>query len=180
MLIAGVDESGTGSLAGPVFAAAVVLPEDCRIVGLRDSKLLSVGHCAKLADLIQRLAVTSAVGSASVHDVNELNVRGASLLAMRRAVAALDPQPTDCLVDGGYIPDPPLSVANVRAVPHGDATEPVIIAAGILARAARNAEMIRLDSAYPGYGFAQHKGYLTASARAALQQLGPSPLHHSR
>ena len=173
-LIAGVDEAGRGCLAGPVYAAAVILPADHGIHGLKDSKQLSVSQRERLAPLIQVRATACAVASASVDEIDRLNILQANLLAMRRAVAALGVVPQRCLVDGNV--DPKLGV-ETRCVIGGDALHAEIMAASILAKVARDAEMLRLDHEHPGYGFAQHKGYGTARHLAALRAQGPSAAH---
>jgi ribonuclease HII len=174
VLIAGIDEAGMGCIAGPVYAAAVVLPADHGIVGLRDSKKISAGKREQLAVQIRQRAQLFAVASASVEEIDTANILSASWTAMARALALLYPRPALCLVDGGHAPE--LDVAEVRAVPGGDGTEQAIMAAAILAKVARDAEMVRLDSLHPGYGFAQNKGY-GAPAIAALNALGVCPLH---
>jgi len=173
-LIAGVDEAGRGCLAGPVYAAAVILPADHGIHGLKDSKQLSASQRERLAPLIQVRATACAVASASVDEIDRLNILQANLLAMRRAVAALGVVPQRCLVDGNV--DPKLGI-ETRCVIGGDALYAEIMAASILAKVARDAEMLRLDREHPGYGFAQHKGYGTARHLAALRAQGPSAAH---
>jgi ribonuclease HII len=174
VLIAGIDEVGMGCIAGPVYAAAVVLPVDHGIAGLRDSKRISAGKREQLAVQIRQRAHVFAVASASVEEIDTLNILSASWTAMARAVVLLDPQPTLCLVDGAHAPG--LEVAEVRAVPGGDRTVEAIMAAAILAKVARDAEMVRLDALHTGYGFAQNKGY-GAPAIAALNALGVCRLH---
>lgn len=173
-LTAGVDEAGRGPLAGPVVAAAVILDPTHPIVGLADSKTLSESQRLTLAEQIRNTSLAWAIASASVEEIDALNILRASLLAMRRAVAGLRVQPALVLVDGKHAPalDCP-----VRTIIRGDATEPVISAASILAKVARDAEMVRLDRLYPHYGFAQHKGYPTPAHRAALARWGPSAFH---
>ncbi len=172
--IAGIDEAGRGCLAGPVFAAAVMLPADHGIAGLNDSKQLSAAQRERLFPLIQQRALAFAIATASVEEVDRLNILQANLLAMRRAVAALTITPALCLVDGNI--DPRLGVAT-RCVVGGDALHAEIMAASILAKVARDAEMLRLHGEHPGYGFAKHKGYGTAQHLAALRTLGPSAAH---
>lgn len=172
--IAGIDEAGRGCLAGPVFAAAVILPADHGIQGLNDSKQLAAAQRERLFPLIQQRASAFAIASASVEEIDRLNILQANLLAMRRAVAALAITPAFCLVDGNI--DPRLGVAT-RWVIGGDALHAEIMAASILAKVARDAEMVRLDAEHPGYGFAKHKGYGTAQHLAALRLLGPSAAH---
>ena len=172
--IAGIDEAGRGCLAGPVFAAAVILPVDHGIVGLNDSKQLSAAQRERLFPLIQQRALAFAIARASVEEIDRINILQANLLAMRRAVAALAITPALCLVDGNI--NPRLDVPT-RCVIGGDALHAEIMAASILAKVARDVEMLKLDGAHPGYGFAQHKGYGTALHLAALRKLGPSAAH---
>lgn len=171
---AGIDEAGRGCLAGAVFAAAVILPTDHGIVGLNDSKQLSAAQRERLFPLIQQRALAFAIATASVEEIDRLNILQANLLAMRRAVAALAIKPALCLVDGNI--DPKLGLPT-RCVIGGDALHAEIMAASILAKVARDAEMLRLDAEHPGYGFAKHKGYGTAQHLAALRELGPSTAH---
>ena len=171
---AGVDEAGRGPLAGPVIAGAVMLDARRPIDGLKDSKQLSAKHRERLAQVIRRRAVAFALGRAEVAEIDALNILQASLLAMVRAVAALPTQPKGVYVDGRHLPH--LSVPAV-AVVGGDALLPAISAGAILAKTERDAEMRQLSAAYPGYGFARHKGYGTEAHLAALAALGPSPAH---
>lgn len=172
-LIAGVDEAGRGCLAGPVYAAAVILGER-EIVGLNDSKKLSAAQREKLFPRIQGEARAWAVARAEVDEIDRLNILQASLLAMQRAVAALQPAPALALVDGNC---PPRLPCRVQTVIGGDALHPCIMAASILAKVARDHEMQRLEAEYPGYGLIQHKGYGTAQHLHALRSLGPSAIH---
>lgn len=174
VLLAGVDEAGRGPLAGPVCAAAVILDPRRPIDGLDDSKRLSPARRATLEPEIKSRSHAWAVGWASVAEIDRINILQASLLAMERAVAALDPQPLRALVDGNRLPD--LGCA-AEAIVGGDGLIPVIGAASILAKVARDRLMERLDLDYPGYGFARHKGYPTREHRAALLRLGPCPEH---
>ncbi|MGH8161550.1 MAG: ribonuclease HII [Gammaproteobacteria bacterium] len=171
--IAGVDEAGRGPLAGPVAAAAVVLPLGHGLA-LADSKCLSANRREALAREIRATAVTLAVAFASVAEIDALNIHRASLLAMERALSALDPRPASALVDGLFVPPTDIPC---RAVVHGDALEPAISAASILAKVARDALMCEFDERYPGYGFSRHKGYATEVHCAALAALGPCPEH---
>jgi len=173
-VICGVDEAGRGPLAGPVFAAAVILEDPPRIKGLADSKKLSAKRRDALFEEIKSGAVAWAVASASVEEIDDINILQASLLAMRRAVRALNPQPAMILVDGLHVPRVTMPA---RAIVQGDATVPAISAASILAKVARDAAMLELHNAYPGYGFDRHKGYGTALHMAALQRLGATPAH---
>lgn len=173
-LVAGVDEAGRGPLAGPVVAAAVILDPTVRIVGLGDSKRLSPQRRAELDLEIRERAAGYAVARADVDVIDAINILQATMQAMREAVARLDPAPDLVLVDGNRCPDVP---CPVRAVVGGDATVAAIGAASILAKVARDREMIEMDRRYPEYGFARHKGYGTRAHRDALLRLGPSPIH---
>lgn len=171
--IAGVDEAGRGCLFGPVFAAAVVLDPCSPVPGLADSKVLAPGRRLALARLIREQSLAWAVASASSEEIDRLNIREASRLAMRRAVAALRPPCDYLLVDALHIDWPVPQQALVK----GDARVAAIAAASILAKTARDALMAELDLRYPGYGLARHKGYGTAEHLEALRRLGPTPLH---
>ncbi|MFP6836271.1 MAG: ribonuclease HII, partial [Pseudomonadales bacterium] len=162
---AGVDEVGRGPLAGPVVAGAVVLDTRRPIVGLRDSKRLTAVQRAELAIEIRETALAWALGRASVVEIDHLNILRASHLAMQRAVAALAVEPDIVLVDGNLLPafDRP-AIAVIK----GDNRVPEISAGAIIAKVDRDLEMIELDSQFPGYGFARHKGYPTAEHREAL------------
>jgi len=170
--ICGVDEAGRGPLAGPVFAACVVLNPAYKIEGLADSKKLSEKNRTRLALAIKAHAMAWA--SASVDEIDRLNILQASLLAMKRAVENLAFTPDQVLVDGNH--SPRLSLP-VRAVIRGDSLVPEISAASILAKTARDAEMLRLHQHFPHYGFDRHKGYPTAAHILALQQHGISSMH---
>ena len=172
--IAGVDEAGRGPLAGPVVAAAVVLDPYRPIKGLRDSKQLTPAQRCELAQLIRDNALAFAVAKASVAEIDRLNILRASLLAMRRAIEALRPAADLVLVDGNQLP--PIAIA-ARAVVGGDAIEPAISAASILAKTHRDALMVVLHERYPQYGFARHFGYPTPQHLAALTELGPCAVH---
>ncbi len=173
--IAGVDEAGRGPLAGPVAAAAVVLDPRRMPGGLTDSKALTPEARARL---FTEILATSQVGLAfaSAEEIGRLNIRGATLLAMARALARLSPKPTLALIDGRDVP--PTDV-TARAIVRGDASEPAIGAASIVAKVARDRLMVRLDARWPGYGLAGHKGYPTRTHREALARLGPC-LEHRR
>jgi ribonuclease HII len=173
-VICGVDEAGRGPLAGPVFAAAVILDDPPRIKGLADSKKLTAKRRDALFDEIKLHAVAWAIGSASVEEIDEINILQASLLAMRRAVMALKPQPVSIFVDGLHVPKVAMPA---RAIVQGDATVAAISAASILAKVARDVVMLELHAAYPDYGFDRHKGYGTALHMAALRRLGATPAH---
>lgn len=176
MLVAGVDEAGRGPLAGPVVAAAVILCPG-GIVGLNDSKKLSEKRREALFDQINARC-TVGVGQASVEEIDSLNILWATMLAMTRAVEelceALGRDPAEILVDGNRCPK---WRWNSRAIIGGDATEPAISAASIIAKVTRDRMMVEADAAYPGYGWASNKGYGAAVHIAALRELGPTPLH---
>jgi ribonuclease HII len=173
-ILAGVDEAGRGPLAGPVVAAAVILDSSHPISGLADSKALSAARREELAGQIRAHASAWALGMASVEEIDRLNILQATLLAMQRAVQALAIPPALVLVDGNRAPQ---LVCQVRTVVRGDASVQAISAASILAKVARDAMLTDLDSLYPGYGFAVHKGYPTAVHLRALEDLGPTPVH---
>jgi ribonuclease HII len=173
--MAGVDEAGRGPLAGPVYAAAVILDPGRVPDGLADSKLLAATVRERLVPAIETGALAHAVAFATTAEVDALNILQASLLAMRRAVALLQPGPESVLVDGNRCPDG--LPCPSRAVVGGDGSVPAISAASILAKVARDLEMQRLDALYPGYGFAQHKGYATRAHLEALRRLGPCAEH---
>jgi len=178
-LIAGVDEAGRGPLAGPVVAAAVILDPRRRIEGLADSKLLAPETREALAPRIRARAVAWAVAWADCEEIDALNILQATLLAMRRALLALPIAPTHVRVDGDRMPhlaDLPL-VCSIEAIVGGDRTVASISAASILAKTYRDALMRWLDGCYPGFDFAQHKGYATPAHLEALRLLPPSPVH---
>ncbi|MES1925172.1 ribonuclease HII [Salinisphaera sp. T31B1] len=172
--VAGVDEVGRGPLAGPVVAAAVILPARPLLRGLGDSKTLSPAARQTMDQRIRDRALAHAIGQASVAEIDTLNILQASLLAMRRAVAALPWPPSVVWVDGNQHPGVAMPA---RTIIGGDARVPAISAASILAKVARDAQMVELDARFPGYGLAAHKGYGTALHRAALVNLGVSPIH---
>ena len=171
---AGVDEAGRGPLAGPVVAAAVILDPRRPITGVADSKTMSAGRRQKLSTDIRRLAAAWALAEATAEEIDTLNILGATMLAMKRAVEALKPQPDLVLVDGLHCPS--LGCA-ARAIVKGDASVESIAAASILAKVHRDEQMVELAGRYPGYGFERHKGYPTAAHIEALGRLGVSPLH---
>ena len=173
-LIAGVDEAGRGPLAGPVVAAAVILDPRNPIVGLADSKKLSALQRERLFDQICARALCCAIGSASVQEIDAINILQASMLAMRRAVLGLRLTPAKVLVDGNRLPV--LSV-HAEAVVGGDASVAAISAASIVAKVHRDRWCAQLDIQYPDYGFAKHKGYGTAQHVAALRKFGACPEH---
>jgi len=172
--VCGVDEAGRGPLAGPVVAAAVILDARRPIAGLRDSKQLSPSRRDDLTVLIRERALGWSIAAASVEEVDRLNVLQATLLAMKRAIEALDPAAEAALVDGNQLPR--LAI-EARAVIGGDALEPAISAASILAKQHRDRLMAELDLTYPGYGFAEHAGYPTARHLRRLRELGPCGIH---
>ncbi|MCH7866729.1 MAG: ribonuclease HII [Myxococcales bacterium] len=177
--IAGVDEVGVGPLAGPVVAAAVILPNDVELPGINDSKKLSRAAREKLDLAIRQQAVAISIGEVSHQEIDHLNIFQASLEAMRRAVAGLDPAPDYCLVDARTIPGVPgeSPTYEQQALIHGDAIDGSVAAASIVAKVHRDHLMRELDTRYPGYGFARHMGYGTALHLEALQRLGASPVH---
>ena len=175
-LVAGVDEAGRGPLAGPVVAAAVILDRTVRIAGVADSKRLSARHREELDLEIRARASSFAVARVGVEVIDAVNILQATMQAMREAVARLDLPPDEVLVDGNRCPDLP---CPARAVVRGDATVAAISAASILAKVARDREMIEMDRRYPEYGFARHKGYGTRAHRDALLRFGPSPIHRT-
>lgn len=170
----GVDEAGRGPLAGPVYAAAVILGADHGIQGLDDSKKLSPALREILKLQIKQRALAWAISAASVEEIDTLNILQATLLAMRRAVEKLRMAPGEVLVDGTHCPK---IQVPARAIVRGDSTVAEISAASILAKTARDALMRRLDRAYPQYGFSRHKGYGTRQHLIALQSHGVSPVH---
>ena len=174
-IVCGVDEAGRGPLAGPVYAAAVILSPDHPIVGLNDSKKLSEKKREALYDGIIENAVSYCIASASVEEIEHYNILGATYLAMTRAVQGLSIQPNLTLIDGNRIP-PQLDVA-AQTVVKGDAQSESIAAASILAKVTRDRLLIEMDAQYPQYGFAVHKGYGTAAHTAALKEYGPCPEH---
>lgn len=174
-LICGVDEAGRGPLAGAVYAAAVILPAHYDLPGLNDSKKLTSRRREVLFDLIQSCAVSWSVATASIEEIDELNILHATMLAMQRAVAGLAVMPDEALIDGNRVPKG-LTVSG-RAIIGGDAIEACISAASILAKVSRDRNVETFEVLYPGYGFAQHKGYPTAQHLEALKRLGPCPVH---
>jgi ribonuclease HII len=177
-LIAGVDEAGRGPLAGPVVAAAVILPADfCEIAGLSgmtDSKKLTAKRREAMAGEIRACALVG-VGIAEPAEIDRLNILHATMAAMARALANLPCQPDQALIDGNRLP---VDLAfPARALVGGDALEPAISAASIIAKTVRDALMVEADRRFAGYGFAGHKGYGAATHMASLKNLGPSPIH---
>lgn len=172
--VCGVDEAGRGPLAGPVFAAAVILNPKHKIRGVKDSKLLAPEVREELSIKIRERAVAFAVAQASVEEIDRLNILRATLLAMRRAVEGLGTVPDEVLIDGDHCP---MLACPSRAIVRGDRRRIVIAAASILAKTARDAEMLRLHERYPQYGLAEHKGYSTPEHLAMLERYGPCAIH---
>ena len=173
-LAAGTDEAGRGPLAGDVLAAAVILHPGRPIAGLDDSKKLTAQQRETCFERIQQQAMAFAIARATVEEIDRLNILQASLLAMQRAVSALSPQPVFVYVDGTHCPD---WCYRSQAVVQGDSRVAAIAAASVLAKVTRDREMIALDQVHPGYSLDRNKGYPTQQHLAALQRLGPSPLH---
>ena len=173
--IAGVDEAGRGPLAGPVVIAAVILNPDSPISGLADSKSLTAARRELLAIEIRLHAFAFAICAVEADEIDELNILAATMAGMSRAVSALSQQPVLALIDGNRIPhDLP---CRGQAIVRGDASEPVISAASILAKTERDRIMCAMDQMHPGYDFARHKGYPTVAHMRALGRLGPCPQH---
>ena len=174
LVVCGVDEAGRGPLAGPVFAAAVILPRRRRIEGLRDSKKLTPAQRDRLALEIRSHALAFAVAEASVEEIDRLNILQATMLAMQRAVALLPMTPCLARVDGNRAP---ALACRVQTLIGGDDLDPAIAAASILAKTSRDRVMEGLEDRYPAYGFGRHKGYCTADHLAALDRHGPCEIH---
>lgn len=170
----GVDEAGRGPLAGDVYAAAVILPPDVQIAGLNDSKKLSEARREALAPEIKEKAIAWCVATASVAEIENINILRAALLAMKRAVEGLEVVPQFALVDGNQ---PPAFSIPLDTLTHGDAKSASIAAASVLAKTARDASLRELDELYPQYGFAQHKGYGTKAHYEAIAKYGMCPAH---
>jgi len=173
-LLCGVDEAGRGPIAGPVFAAAVILDPRRPVAGLKDSKLLAPLRREALAIMIRRDARAWAVASATVQEIDQLNILQATLLAMRRAVEQLEVLPDEAWIDGEHCPR---LTCKARAVIGGDGSVPQISAASILAKTARDAEMLRLHARYPAYALDRHKGYPTPEHLALLELHGACEIH---
>ena len=173
-IICGVDEAGRGPLAGPVFAAAVILDPARPIEGLRDSKKMSAARRDALVPLIKQNALAWAIAECSEAEIDDLNILQATMLAMRRAVEALATAPTLALIDGNRCP---VMLVRAMAIVEGDDKVDSISAASILAKTARDAALLVLHATYPQYGFDQHKGYPTALHMARLREHGVSPVH---
>ena len=174
-LICGIDEAGRGPWAGPVTAGAVIFDKATPIQGLTDSKKLSEKKRLALEPLIKEHVLAWGIGWASPEEIDELNIRQANHLAMRRAVEAMEFTPTEIIIDGNDVPSG--LPCPARAIVKGDLTEPPISAASILAKTARDRLMQGLDITHPGYGFAAHKGYGTKAHAEALTRLGPCSIH---
>lgn len=174
--LAGVDEAGRGPLAGAVFAAAVILDPARPISGLNDSKLLSARRRESLSLAIREQSLAWAIACATVEEIDRINILQASLLAMKRAVEALKIPASEICVDGLHVP---AVSCPAWALVEGDRLVPAISAASILAKVARDAEMLEWDARFPAYGFARHKGYGTAEHLAALRLHGPCPIHRT-
>jgi ribonuclease HII len=176
---AGIDEAGRGPLAGPVVAAAVILRPGRSIPGVADSKILSAETRVRLSAAIRRRALCFGIGWADPAEIDALNILHATFLAMRRAVLAMSLSPHRLLIDGNRLPrlEGMGCELTARAIVGGDATEPAISAASILAKTARDHYMDQMDTVYPQYAFASHKGYATLKHRLALAEHGPCPLH---
>jgi ribonuclease HII len=172
--VCGVDEVGVGPLAGPVVAAAVILPAGCSIEGINDSKQLTHEERAAVVERIKAVAEAFAVASCSTDEIETLNIYHASLEAMRRAVAQLSPSPDHLLVDARTVPG---VVMRQTPLIKGDTRSQSIAAASILAKVARDDIMDELATVYPGYGFESHRGYSTPEHFAAIEALGPCPIH---
>ena len=173
--LCGVDEAGRGPLAGPVYAAAVILRPGDVLAGINDSKRLTEKKREALFDVICERAAAYSIASASVEEIERLNILQATFLAMRRAVQGLSVRPDLALIDGNRLP--PDWEVPARTVVKGDALSASIAAASILAKVSRDRVMLELDRQFPAYGFAKHKGYGTAAHYAALRKEGPSPEH---
>lgn len=172
--VAGVDEAGRGALVGNVVAAAVILPATFNLPGLTDSKKLSARQREVLFDAITAQALAWCAAAASPAEIDAMNIHHATLLAMRRAVEGLATPPQSVLVDGKFTPD---LAMPARAIVGGDASEACIAAASIIAKVTRDRQMMELETRFPGYGFAAHKGYGTKAHLAALARLGATPEH---
>lgn len=172
--VCGIDEAGRGPLCGPVVAAAVILPPDCTLTDLNDSKQLSEKKREALYDRILDEAVAFGIGMASAAEIDEINILQATFLAMRRAVEAIEVPPDYLLVDGNL--DPGIGIPTTPVV-GGDGKVACIAAASILAKVTRDRMLVELDVEYPQYGFAKHKGYGTKAHYAALDAVGPCPVH---
>lgn len=172
--ICGVDEAGRGPLAGPVYAAAVILPEGLLIEGVNDSKKLTEKKREELFDVIKEKAAAYCIASASVEEIEELNILGATMLAMKRAVEGLSVKADFAMIDGNK--KPPLEIP-CEAIVKGDAKSESVAAASILAKVSRDRYMLEMAEKYPVYSFEKHKGYGTKAHREAIKEYGPSEIH---
>ena len=175
-LIAGIDEAGRGALAGPVVAAAVILPINCKIDGLKDSKKLTPSQRSSLFDEIYQVAISVGVGSVDNRQIEQVNILQATLLAMLQAIEQLIPKPDFLLVDGSKMPN--IDTPG-QAIPKGDNLSLSIAAASVIAKTTRDRLMIEFDGIYPNYGFKQHKGYPTKQHRYAIEKFGVSDIHRN-
>ena len=173
-IICGVDEAGRGPLAGPVFAAAVILPEDCPDIGINDSKKLTEKKRELLFDKITEIALDYSIAIVSEKEIDEINILNAAMLAMRKAVAGLKIKPDFVLIDGNRLPE---TGYPERYIVKGDSLSMSIAAASILAKVSRDRYMLSLDEQYPEYCFNKHKGYGTALHYQMLEKYGISPVH---
>ena len=173
-LLCGVDEAGRGPLAGPVCAAAVILPQNCEIPGLNDSKKLTEKKREALFDVICASAVSYGIAFATVEEIEEYNILGATFMAMNRAIAMLDPAPELALIDGNR--NTGIQIPS-RCVIGGDGKCADIAAASVLAKVTRDRYMLQMAELYPQYGFEKHKGYGTKAHYEAIRAYGPSPIH---
>jgi ribonuclease HII len=176
-LIAGVDEAGCGPLAGPVIAAAVILDPNHPIDGLDDSKKLSPKRREELFPLIKKHCIAWAVGRAEAHEIDQINILQAALLAMHRAIVSLSIKPQQLLIDGLRCPHDLVDKYSMRAIIDGDSLIPEISAASIIAKVTRDHEMLKYDKQYPEYGFAKHKGYGTKIHLDAIKKHGICSIH---
>ena len=172
--IAGIDEAGRGALAGPVVAAAVILPDDCHIAGINDSKKLTSNHRSKLYEEISDIAISVGISAIDNLQIEKLNILQAALLAMKIAVEELTVRPDYLLVDGNRYPD--INIEG-QAITKGDSLSLSIAAASIMAKVTRDRLMIAFDRTFPNYGFKEHKGYPTKQHRQAIAEHGPSDIH---
>lgn len=175
-LIAGIDEAGRGALAGPVVAAAVILPVNCTIDGLNDSKQLTPNQRSLLSDQIKRVAISVGIGSIDNCQIDRLNILQATLSAMEEAVKQLTPIPEFLLVDGNKMPSTGIPG---QAIPKGDTLSISIAAASVIAKTTRDRKMDELDKIHPNYGFQKHKGYPTVQHRQAIAKYGVSEIHRT-
>lgn len=176
-VVAGIDEVGRGPLAGPVVAAAVIMPPECPVCGVDDSKLLTMPVRIRLAREIEDVALAVGIGAASAHEIDRINIRRATALAMQRAIRRLRVAPEHLLVDG--LPVPELGLERQTAVVKGDRSVHAIACASVVAKVCRDRLMTRLAARHPQYGWERNKGYATEEHREALHRFGPTA-HHRR